>query len=268
MLTDEQIAAFHRDGFVVIRGFAPPGAGDAMADECVGAIRADPPAAHAGEPAYRTASGLLVQPEARPVETAVQPEDHVSKLFNPHLSGSTEAFARDRRLAAIAGQLLDAPDVDVFQSMFILKNSGAWGQPWHQDSYYFNFDPQPQLGAWLAISRATLTNGCLWVLPGSHRGALAAHAPDKRPGANHGYLEIEGLDEREAVPVLMEPGDLLLFHSFLKHKSSDNTDDERRAAMVLHYAPAGARNLAPPEVAARQAAINMFRPVLRSGAPA
>jgi ectoine hydroxylase-related dioxygenase (phytanoyl-CoA dioxygenase family) len=192
----------------------------------------------------------------------------VSKLFNPHLSGSTAAFAEDSRLAQIAGQLLATPDADVFQSMFILKNSGAWGQPWHQDSFYFNFDPQPQLGAWLAITEATLTNGCLWVLPGSHRTALAEHAPDRRPGANQGYLEIEGLDDGAAVPVTMQPGDLLLFHSFLKHRSSDNTDTSRRAAMVLHYAPAGVRNLAPPDVAKRQAAVTAFRPVLRGGAPA
>lgn len=267
MLQPEQLNAFHRDGFVIVPGFYAPDAAAVMADECIAAIRADPPGAHPGEPAYATAAGLFVQPEAKPVAGAVQPEDHVSKLFNPHLVGATARFAADPRLVVMVGQLLAAPDADVFQSMFILKNAGAWGQPWHQDSHYFNFDPQPQVGAWLAISAATLTNGCLWVLPGSHRGDIAPHAPDRRPGANHGYLEIEGLDDAAAVPVPMRPGDLLLFHSFLKHKSSDNTDRTRRAAMVLHYAPAGVRNLAPPAVAARQAAINIFRPALRGGRP-
>ncbi|QMW22792.1 phytanoyl-CoA dioxygenase family protein [Sandaracinobacteroides saxicola] len=265
MLTEAEREAFDRDGFFLRRGFA--GTGEAMAAECITAIRADPPAAHAGEPAYATAEGLLVQPEAKPVAGAVNPEDHVSKLFNPHLFGATAAFSDDPRVGPMLSDLLGGADVDVFQSMFILKNPGAWGQPWHQDSHYFNFDQQPQIGLWLAISAATLDNGCLWVLPGSHRDRhLHAHAPDRRPGANHGYLEVEGLDERAAVPVTMEPGDLLVFDSYLLHKSSDNVADSRRAAMVWHYGRAGTRNLAPPAVAAMQARINIWKPVWRRAA--
>jgi ectoine hydroxylase-related dioxygenase (phytanoyl-CoA dioxygenase family) len=92
---------------------------------------------------------------------------------------------------------------------------------------------------WLAVTAATLANGCLHVVPGSHREAVHAHVRDQRPGSNYGYLEIVDHDMSGAVPVLMQPGDLLVFHSHLMHCSTDNVSDGIRAAMVYHYSPAG-----------------------------
>lgn len=233
-----------------------------MAAATIASIRADPPDAHPGELGYVTPDGLLIQPEAKPGDGAVHPEDHIAKVFNTHLAGPGHDFALDVRCGALVAELLDA-DVDVFQSMFILKNPGAWGQPWHQDSHYFNFDHQPQVGLWLAISEATLDNGCLSVLPGSHRLPVQEHHPDARPGANYGYLEIHGVEESAAIPVEMAPGDLLVFHSYLLHKSVDNRSARRREAMVYHYGRAGTVNLAPPAIVAKQARIVHWVPALR-----
>jgi ectoine hydroxylase-related dioxygenase (phytanoyl-CoA dioxygenase family) len=66
----------------------------------------------------------------------------------------------------------------------------------------------------------------------------------------------------------MEPGDLLVFHSYLLHKSVDNQGGSRRAAMVYHYGRAGTRNLAPPEVQAVQERVTRWIPVRRSYAEA
>lgn len=128
------------------------------------------------------------------------------------------------------------PDVDCFLSQFIFKNPGAWGQPWHQDSSYFPFDREPQVAAWLATSEATLENGCLVVLPGSHKESLHEHLPDERQGSNYGYTEIKDHDFTNEIPMTLEKGDLLLFHSFLMHKSYDNESNSRRTAMVYHFA--------------------------------
>ena len=262
MLTEAQRAAWERDGFFILRGFASPETGQDLEREAVDALRADPPSAHPGERAYRTEEGLYVQPEAKPMEGAIHAEDHVAKVFNPHLFGTAHDFAVGSACGEMVAELLDA-HVDVFQSMFILKNPGAWGQPWHQDSYYFNFDQQPQVGLWLAISEATRENGCLSVLPGSHRLPVQRHDPDPRPGANQGYLEIPEVDERTAVPVLMQPGDLLVFHSYLLHKSVDNQGGARRAAMVYHYGRRGSVNLAPPETRAIQDKVTRWLPAAR-----
>ena len=263
MLSVEERDAWENDGFFIRRGAAAPAVGQAMADELIALIRADPPSAHPGEAAYMLDGALLVQPEAKAPANAHDPEDFVAKLFNAHLVGTAQSFAHSASAADIVTALL-GPDIDVFQTQFILKNPGAWGQPWHQDSYYFRFDQQPQVGLWLAISEATLENGCLSVLPGSHRLPIQTHEPDDRPGANQGYTVVRGLDESRAVPVLMEPGDLLVFHSFLIHRSIDNRGDGRRAAMVYHYGRAGTLNNAPPEVRAMQERVTQWQPVRRS----
>jgi ectoine hydroxylase-related dioxygenase (phytanoyl-CoA dioxygenase family) len=135
---------------------------------------------------------------------------------------------------------LIAPDIDVFLSQFIFKTAGAWGQPWHQDSLYFPFEPaRPVVGVWLAVTEATLVNGCLHVLPGSQTEPVHAHVPDRRPGANYGYFEIIDHDMSLSEPVLMSAGDLLVFDSHLMHRSTDNESTGIRAAMVYHYATSG-----------------------------
>jgi phytanoyl-CoA hydroxylase len=263
-MSDAERHSWEVDGYFIRRGFAKAQAVEAMCEEMIDLIRADPPSAHEGAPAYAIDQALLVQPEAKVPTHAKKAEDFVAKVFNAHLIGHTRDFAHSQDAAQIVGELL-GPDIDVFQTQFILKNPGAWGQPWHQDSHYFNFDHQPQIGLWLALSEATLENGCLHVIPGSHKRPIQPHEPDPRPGANQGYLEIMGLSEERSVPVTMEQGDLLVFHSFLIHRSTDNVAATRRAAMVYHFGRAGTVNLAGPEVQKLQNMVTRWVPVLHDG---
>jgi phytanoyl-CoA hydroxylase len=246
MLTPQQRSDWDRDGFILIRNFVGEAVGRAMSDELIAAIRGQAfPSVHSKTP-FETPEGLFIQPEAQAEsgELAGQmPEDIVAKAFNPHLFGTAGEFAVSQECGAIVEELLGTK-ASVFQSMFILKNPGAWGQPWHQDAFYFDFDTSPQIGLWLAISEATLENGCLSVLPGSHKDEVQEHGPDKRAGSNYGYREVDVANNDQAVPVLMQPGDLLVFHSHLLHKSVDNLGVARREAMVLHYAPTGSINQA------------------------
>ena len=236
-LDPRQLAAFERDGFVKLAGFAEASTGHAMLDRVIDVARR----AAAGEdiePAF-------VLPEQQAELAArdraeVRPEDLVSKVFRLARDPVFHEFAVAADVTDRVAQLLGTDDVDVFLSQFIFKNAGAWGQPWHQDSFYFPFDPpRPVVGVWLAISEATLANGCLHVLPGSHREPIRTHVDDRRPNANYGYVEIVDHDMTGSVPVLMQPGDLLLFDSHLMHRSTDNETDGVRAAMVFHYARAG-----------------------------
>ncbi len=99
--------------------------------------------------------------------------------------------------------------------------------------------PGPIVGLWLAVTEATLDNGCLHVIPGSHSSPSTTTSPTAGPGANYGYVEIVDHDMDGAVPVLMQPGDLLVFDSHLMHRSTDNESAGLRAAMVFHLAAAG-----------------------------
>jgi ectoine hydroxylase-related dioxygenase (phytanoyl-CoA dioxygenase family) len=221
---------FLRQGFLRLPGFADRATCDAMLARVVEIARERADGANGPE---------LVLPEANLVGRAGLPEELVSKVFKLHRDTVFADFARSRVVTDLVAELV-GPQLDCFLSQFIFKNPGAWGQPWHQDSYYFPFDPpRPILGVWLAVTEATLENGCLHVLPGSHLEPVHEHVPDRRPGANYGYVEIVDHDMSDAVPVLMQPGDLLLFDSHLMHRSTDNVSDGIRAAMVYHYATSG-----------------------------
>jgi ectoine hydroxylase-related dioxygenase (phytanoyl-CoA dioxygenase family) len=236
-LTREQRAQYDEQGFVRLRGFTGPEVCERMLERVVALARA-----HAG--GDRDAPGLVL-PEANLAGSGGNPEDLVSKIFRLHRDGVFAAFAADPR---VTGSLVDliGPRLDCFLSQFIFKNPGAWGQPWHQDSFYFAFEPaRPIIGAWLAVTEATLENGCLHVLPGSHREPVHEHVPDRRPNANLGYVEIVDHDMAAAEPVLMDPGDLLLFDSHLMHRSTDNWSEGIRAAMVFHYAATGTVDSGP-----------------------
>lgn len=265
MITQVQREAWDRDGYFFLRGAIDPAVAAAVETEVIDRIRADPPAAHPGEQTYLSGENYLIYPETEPSPGAVNPEDLVSKVFNCHAEGLSRELAGRAEIADLVASLL-GPEVDCFQSQFIFKNPGVIGQPWHQDSYYFKFDKQPQVGVWVALSRATLENGCLWVAPGSHRsGEIFEHIPDRRPAANRGYQEIVGQDTSGKVPAAMEPGDVLFFHSYLMHMSTDNVADYRRSAMVYHYGRAGTRPVTP-EAALILSRVNRWIPVRRGTA--
>ncbi len=219
-------------GFVRIPRFADQATCDQMLARVIEIARGDHGAA-------------VVLPESNLKGQAGQPEELVSKIFKLHRDGVFAQFAASSAVLDLVANVVGA-SLDCFLSQFIFKNPGAWGQPWHQDSYYFPFEPaRPILGVWLAVTEATLDNGCLHVLPGSHREPVHEHVPDRRPGANYGYVEIVDHDMTGSVPVLMDPGDLLLFDSHLMHCSTDNVSQGIRAAMVYHYAATGTVELRP-----------------------
>jgi ectoine hydroxylase-related dioxygenase (phytanoyl-CoA dioxygenase family) len=244
------------DGFFRIEGFVPTDVGAGMLEDVVAVVRR---AAGRGGP-----EAPLVLPESNLAHLDARPELATSKVFRLHRRDVFASFLERPEVTALLVERL-GPDVDCFLSQFIFKNAGAWGQPWHQDSLYFPFDPpRPVVGLWLAVTEATLANGCLHVVPGSHREPVHEHVPDRRPGANHGYYEIVDHDMRAEVPVLMAPGDLLVFDSHLMHRSTDNRSDGLRAAMVYHCARAGTVDHSG-EAQGSPSPVNRWVPVVRDG---
>lgn len=240
LLTDGQAEAWETDGYLVLRGLVEPEVCEEVNRRAVERVREI--ATGEGTNGYFMKDGSFTVPEENFVGEATNPEDRTSKLYNLHRLDLFAQLAMESTLHGVLGAVL-GPDVDCFNSQFIFKNPGAWGQPWHQDSLYFNFDRSPQVGAWLATSAATRDNGCLFVAPGSHVEPLHEHVPDRRPGANLGYVEVIDHDFSAAVPVLMDPGDMLVFHSFLMHRSDDNRSCARRTAFVCHYGESGTSTL-------------------------
>ena len=236
-LSQTQKQSWNEKGFILIPNFFPEDKCIEINQTVVDIVRSMAGNSEEFNPAYIDQGHIGIR-EMKPSQKIENIEDEMSKVFRLHQTGIFNEFIKRDDLLNIVEDIL-GENIDCFLSQFIFKNPGAWGQPWHQDSSYFPFDRAPQVGAWLATSAATKENGCLVILPGSHKEVIHEHLPDDRPGSNYGYTEIKDHDFKKEMPLFLNTGDLLLFHSFLMHKSYDNKSNNRRTAMVYHFAETG-----------------------------
>jgi len=111
--------------------------------------------------------------------------------------------------------------------------------PWHQDGEYWPIRPLATCSAWIALDDATPENGCLRVIPGSHKGnRLRAHTQKDNPDlVLNQELNADEYDEAEAVDIVLEAGQLSLHDVYLVHGSEPNRSTKRRAGYVCRYMP-------------------------------
>jgi hypothetical protein len=131
-----------------------------------------------------------------------------------------------------ACQKLIGPDADLYYNQAVLKvpeTGKRFG--WHQDTGYLMTDPMEYVTAWTAIGPATLENGCIWVLPGSHKRGPLEH----KWSTSERSMDVPDVDESGAVPVEVEAGQVVIFNALLLHKSGANTSKNVRYAYVPQY---------------------------------
>ncbi|GMT08039.1 hypothetical protein PENTCL1PPCAC_30213, partial [Pristionchus entomophagus] len=111
--------------------------------------------------------------------------------------------------------------------------------PLHQDLHYMPFRPADgYCCAWTALVPVNRQNGCLVVLPGTHKGELQRHGyPKWEGGVNFAYFGVHDFDENAArTYVEMDAGDTVFFHPLLIHGSGANRTNGFRHAISNHYA--------------------------------
>ncbi|WP_329486259.1 phytanoyl-CoA dioxygenase family protein [Kitasatospora sp. NBC_01246] len=152
----------------------------------------------------------------------------------------------DPRLVDIAEFFL-GPDVACFTAHYICKPPQD-GQPvlWHQDGSYWNLDPMRALTVWLAVDRCTTENGCLRVIPGSHRMPLHApvrsvDSPNMLFSVSEEELVREWSERNGVVDIELDPGDVEIHHPNILHCSGPNTSPRRRCGLDIGYIPATTR---------------------------
>jgi len=130
------------------------------------------------------------------------------------------------------------------QTMLYFKPPGSRGQALHQDNFYLKADPGTCVAAWMALDRVDKENGCLEVVPGSHRWPiLCTEKADTKVSFTDVTVPLP--DPSAAVAVEMDPGDVLFFHGALVHGSAPNvTADRFRRALIGHYIEGEAERVA------------------------
>lgn len=204
---DELAARYGRDGFAFPYRALPEDEASAMAREVEGLIESDPRALH-----------------------------HLRT--EPHLVfPSVDRLAHDGRVLDAVERIL-GPNLLLWSTSFFLKAPRTTDHvSWHQDLTYWGLDGTDQVSAWVALSPITQANGCMRFVPGSHRRTIEAHrdtfAEDNQ--LTRGQVLAVDIDESQAVPVTLAPGEISLHHGHLFHASGPNTTPAWRIGITMIY---------------------------------
>ncbi|MDB6095164.1 MAG: phytanoyl-CoA dioxygenase family protein [Verrucomicrobia bacterium] len=213
---------FDRDGCVVARGMFS----SAEVAELIAAFEG---IHHSGE-SEKLHSDQITDPK--------DPLTHWPRVVHPHRFNAT---ARRHMLHPAVRETLaaffDGVEPLAAQTMYYFKPPGARGQALHQDNLYLLVQPGTCVGAWTAMDICDEQNGCMLVVPGSHRGNLVCNQldADTKEYFNSNHVPVpKGM---KVVPVCMQPGDTLFFHGNLIHGSGPNRHPTRfRRSFIGHYA--------------------------------
>lgn len=254
-LSDQELAQFHDQGYFIVRGLIPAAVREAM----VAVTRAG-----------------LAQ-EIAPVEFEADVRYPGSPASLDAVGGRTvrrlkQAYSRDPVFGewmcseALAGRLQQLFDGRRVVMPLAHHNCVMTKQPqfssdtlWHQDMRYWSYERPELISVWLGLGEEHLENGCLWVIPGSHRMTFRPDQFDAALFFRTDLPENQALIETK-LPVELQPGDVLFFHSLTFHAASKNYTSQPKFSAVFTFRPADN----PPRPGSRSAeAAELLLPDMR-----
>ena len=150
-------------------------------------------------------------------------------------------YARSEKILDVMQSLL-GPDIKLFDSQAFMKPPGGVEKAYHQDSAYFSIEPMALATCWVALDDVTTENGCLWVIPGSHRGGVLAHSEKWMVGDRvDKRIPESAFDRNTEVPITMRAGSCSIHHSLLLHSSRPNQTTHSRRGLAFHFLTARSR---------------------------
>jgi hypothetical protein len=188
----------------------------------------------------------------------VRPE----KLVSAHIEGmNDEGVKGSQRFLELAmhppivdmvSQLI-GPDVILWGCHVFCKPAGeGYETPWHQDGHYWPIRPLATCTVWVALEPSTRENGCLRVIPGSHRDErLHPHLHEDRTDLTLNQRMADGaFNEHYAVDLELAPGQMSMHDVYMVHGAKANHSGQRRTGVALRYMPGSSlfdRDLRPSD---------------------
>jgi hypothetical protein len=220
-LSREDVRHYEEQGYLFLRGVLNPSDLATMLDECM--------------QAWNNEKGGY-DPAGTWLHNALLPDIH-------HQSTAVRGYYNRGPLVDVAEQLI-GPNIKGATSQLTFKmrgNTKPFG--WHQDNGYGQLEPANALTTLTALDDTDEENGCLWIIPGSHRQGQIDVSDRLTPEAKAAGIElsIEVSNAAEAIPVELRAGDAVVFHCHLLHRSEGNFSQSRdRRVLFLRYADADA----------------------------
>lgn len=149
----------------------------------------------------------------------------------------------DPRLLDIAETFIGS-DIALFATHYICKQPMTGREVrWHQDGAFWPLDPMDVVTLWVAVTQSTPENGCLKIVPGSHHTSLMDMVPtDSGNAVLAEEIPVE-VDENEAIPLELRPGDVSVHHPNIIHGSDMNRSPDWRRGLTIRYIPTSTRIL-------------------------
>jgi ectoine hydroxylase-related dioxygenase (phytanoyl-CoA dioxygenase family) len=224
-LPDEAAAFYKENGFLVIENCISPEGIAELKEETTQVCRGN-----------RGMIGGITEPQ--PGESDNDILKRYLCIHFPHKASATmKHYVAHESYVDVLTRII-GPNVKCMQSMLFIKASGKPGQAWHQDEYFIPTRDRSLCGGWLAMDDATVENGCLWILPGSHkRGIIYPHEKhnDRRFDCAGQSEQFPWTDD-DSVPVEVKAGSIVFFNGYLLHRSLPNyAKTGYRRVLVNHY---------------------------------
>jgi ectoine hydroxylase-related dioxygenase (phytanoyl-CoA dioxygenase family) len=241
MLSEDQIRQFREDGYVVARGLLDARRLARLTDELDAWIEES--RAHGAN--YGETMDGKARFDLEAGHTAERPR--LRRVANP--ADISEAY----REALWDGPIVDAvaeligPDVKFHHCKLNIKLPGMETRvDYHQDHAYDPHSNDDMLAILLLLDEVSEANGCLRVVPGSHRERYSHYRDGRFVGATDPALDAEF--ERRSLPITGRPGDVCLMHTWTVHGGGPNRSAQPRRLLICDYAAADAVPLGPPAV--------------------
>lgn len=162
----------------------------------------------------------------------------------PHLLFTWLAeLARESAVLDLAQNVV-GPNILLWSTEFFIKDPGeARYVPWHVDDTFWHIEPEVQATVWIALSDIRIENGPLRYIPGSHRQPKKAIKIEATPEnmLNSGQVA-QGVDEEQAVDVLLRPGEAAIHDGRTLHASGRNTGADSRVGVVARFLSTSVRS--------------------------
>jgi phytanoyl-CoA hydroxylase len=233
-LSDIEVAAFERDGYLV----APSLASEETC-EAITRVSRDHLARNMAPIEYEVDVGYPGAPGSVDEEGGNTPR-RLLHAFARH--PAIRDWATNDQVRGYLFKLFRNNDVVLSQchhNCVMTKHPGfSSATLWHQDNRYWSFDQQNLISVWLALGDETRANGCLRVIPGSHVLQIEPGRFDAALFLRTDLAENKALLSK-AVPVELKRGDVLFFHSRLFHAAGRNLTDDVKLSAVFTYHEAG-----------------------------
>lgn len=239
MLNSHQISSYEDNGYLVVPKLIEEAELKSWSDRFVDVVNGNVPQSR----------GMVLMKDVMVAKGAVVPKDPllgVNKLLNFEDDPGFYSYVENRKLVTVANDLIGKQLYSLVTNVFNKPPEVDGRHPLHQDLRYFRMRPPEKIvAAWTAISPCTRDNGCLAVVPKSHRlGALDHRLPDW-DFVNFAFYGIKDTSGLERVHIEMEPGDTVFFHPLLVHGSGRNLTNECRRSISTHYASHECESPAP-----------------------